>query len=466
MKLSNIISMLFLFFLMSYSVHACGCGLALSDMKVFNELKETQAYLMIDIQDETSYREMPFFRMVSMDEPYNVTIVFPMAEIPYDVKGRTITAGQFLKDYNISNAETVIDKQSLSGVVKVVGGNMKDASPPVFALANGLPGLIFYGFTLSRFGALASKDSNRLNPLAHFEFEGGTLDIYDVKSMDTLEALVQKLNLNMTGEVEKLITKYKDYYVAVLYLKVPSVIDPATTNMMKSVCPQDLENVKKFLQEHTEISYQQKRDLISGACSAELDALITSVTNVDENVKGTLVDMYFKDTNKFFYPTSIVNSYKYPITDQKYLIKTPSRLNINLDSSEVDKIGILDDERWYKVTSSKEDIKGTIIKADFIVRINDFFRKINQSLYDGAGWLTLIIYLVIIVLPFIIYHYKFSDNIGWKDIFIAASIYLVAGLIVSGIVVMLARGKKRFGCTLLILWGILLALWIISGFLF
>ena len=163
--------MLLLSMLVAPVVNACGCGLALSDMKVFNALKETQAYLMIDIQDENSYNEMPFFRMVSMDEPYDVTIAFPIDGIPYDVEGKTIPAKQFLEDYKIDVAESYITKQSFSGLVKKVGEDFEDSSSVVFSLSNGVIAGLGIGFTKSMMG-------KGTGPIAHFEFEGGSLDIY------------------------------------------------------------------------------------------------------------------------------------------------------------------------------------------------------------------------------------------------------------------------------------------------
>jgi hypothetical protein len=50
-----------------HEVNACGCGIAISDMKVFNSLKETQAYLLIDVKNKTEYDEAVFFNFVSLD---------------------------------------------------------------------------------------------------------------------------------------------------------------------------------------------------------------------------------------------------------------------------------------------------------------------------------------------------------------------------------------------------------------
>ncbi len=439
-------------------VNACGCGLALSDMKVFNALKETQAYLMIDIQDENTYNEMPFFRMVSMDEPYDVTIVFPIDGIPYDVEGKTIPAKQFLEDYKIDVAENYIAKQSFSGLIKKVEEDFEDSSSIVFGLSNGVIAGLGIGFTRTMFGSIESMDKG-MGPIAHFEFEGGSLDIYDINSMDTLEEFVKTINITLTGEVKELVTKYNDYYVAVLYLKVPSVLSEDLRNQLK-LCPEQTERVKQALQEKTEFNYIEIRELADGPCREPLQELINSVTNVNSNLNGTLVNMKFQGTNEFFYPTSIVNSYKYPITDQKYFIKTPSKLHINLDSSKIDKTASFNSERWYKVSSTEEDIKGKIINAGIGVRFGDVLRSINQAFYNNSGWFVFIIYLLIIVVPFLYYHFKIEESLTGGEIGLSIGLFFIGGLLLTSLV-MLIKKKKKFALTLFSLWLLLLIIMII-----
>ncbi len=248
---------------------ACGCGLALSDAKVFNALKETQAYLMIDIKDQDSYEEVPFFRMVSMEEPYNVTIVFPIDAIPYDVEGRAMPARQFLEGYRISSAENHIMKQSLSGAVKKIRADIEKSSSTVFGLSNGFVGFSVLSLRSGVFGVKAGASVVGFDPLAHFEFDGGSLDIYDVNSMDTLEEFVKEINVTLSGKVQDLVTKYKDYFVAVLYLRVPSAVNEDLRNQLK-LCPAQTEHVKQQLQEKTEFTSLEIRKLAEGPCSESL----------------------------------------------------------------------------------------------------------------------------------------------------------------------------------------------------
>lgn len=439
------------------TVNACGCGLALSDMKVFNALKETQAYLLIDVQDSNTYSEIPFFRMVSIDEPYNVTIVFPIDGIPSSVDGKTMSAQQFLRDYKIGVAESHITAQSFSELIKKAEKSFKEIGLVVFGLSNGLPAAL-YGFVFSaRIGAIG-EGVRGIGPMAHFEFEGGSLDIYDVNSMDTLEEFVKTINVTLTEKVQELVTKYNDYYVAVLHLKVPSALNEDFRNQLKS-CPEQTEKVKQELQEKTEFDYMEIRDLTEGPCQEPLQELITSVTNINSNLNGTLVNMRFQGTNQFFYPTSIVNSYKYPITEQKYFIKTPSGLHIHLDSSKIDKTANFDSERWYKVSSTEKDIKGKIVNAGIGVRFGDLLRLTNQAFYNNSGWVVFIIYLLILISPFMYYHIKVEESLTKGEIGLTVGLFFVGGLLLSSIV-MLFKKKKKFALTLFSLWLILLTIMI------
>tara|TARA_Y100000310_G_scaffold336110_1_gene419820 strand:- start:205 stop:1590 length:1386 start_codon:yes stop_codon:yes gene_type:complete len=437
-------------------VNSCGCGMAISDFKVFNSLKETQAYLMIDIKDKNTYNEMPFFRMISMDEPHNVTIVFPIDGIPYDVEGKTMPAKKFLKDYKINIAENYFIEQSFSGLIKKINRDFKDISPKIFLWSNGFFVSVinpYYGASYGRY------ESVGLNPITSFKFEGGSLDIYDVNSMDTLEEFVKTINITLTGKVEELVTKYKDYYVAVLYLKVPSALDEDLRNQLK-LCPEQTERVKQELQEKIGLEYKEIKKLVQGPCSEPLRKLINSAINIDPDLNGTLVNMKFQGTNQFFYPTSIVNSYKYPITDQRYFIKTPSNLHISLDSSEIHQTANFDSERWYRVNSTEEDIKGKIINANTDIRFKDKLRSINQMFYNNSQWFVFIFYLIIIILPFLYYHFKVKESLTGREIGLTIGLFLIGGLLLTSLA-MAIKKKKKFALIIFLLWLILLAIMII-----
>ena len=214
------------------------------------------------------------------------------------------------------------------------------------------------------------------------------------------------------------------------------------------------------LQEKIGLEYKEIKKLVQGPCSEPLRKLINSAINIDPDLNGTLVNMKFQGTNQFFYPTSIVNSYKYPITDQRYFIKTPSNLHISLDSSEIHQTANFDSERWYRVNSTEEDIKGKIINANTDIRFKDKLRSINQMFYNNSQWFVFIFYLIIIILPFLYYHFKVKESLTGREIGLTIGLFLIGGLLLTSLA-MAIKKKKKFALIIFLLWLILLAIMII-----
>ena len=462
MKISLLFLLTFLLILSSLAqnAYACGCGIAITNMKVFNALKETQAYLLIDVKDKNTYDEMPFFRFISMDKPYDVSIVFPMDQIPYDVDGKKISALNFLNDYGISNAEYYIKRQDVTELAKNVNNIAflgANGAIPLFTIA-------LFSFSAG-FGAAGGMPQNRLSPIAHFEFEGGTLDIYNVSSAQTLDEFVKTVGIETEGKVKDLVNKYKDYYVAVLKIKVPSLVSEDKINYLENCAPQALETIRNELSQKTEISFNE---LMNSAMSAPnscggqgseyLREYVEAATYMSQNVNGTLVIMKFKNDN-FFYPTSIVNSYKYPIKDQKYFVKVPDNLHIELSSSTVSKIANFDYKRWYKIDSTQEDLKGKIVDSNYFVSLGDSSRNLIMELNDNPFWIIIISYILILVLPLIVF--KKSEKINYKEIGLTVFAYLIGGLVLISIIFGVKK-KKKIALIYFAIWIIMLIIFLAS----
>ena len=76
---------------------------------------------------------------------------------------------------------------------------------------------------------------------------------------------VKTINITLTDKVKDLVTKYKEDYVAVLYLKVPSAVNQDVRNELKA-CPEQTELIKQELQVKTEFAYYELRELTVGPC--------------------------------------------------------------------------------------------------------------------------------------------------------------------------------------------------------
>jgi len=130
--------------------------------------------------------------------------------------------------------------------------------------------------------------------------------------------------------------------------------------------------------------------------------------------------MKFKDSNNFFYPISIVNSYKYPIKDQRYYIKVPDNLHIRLSSSKISKTANFEGKRWYKINLTEEDIKGEIVEANYFVKLQDSIRNFILSLYDNPNPIIIPIYVLIFGLPLIFL--RRIENLTKRDLVLATLI--------------------------------------------
>lgn len=451
------------------NVFACGCGIAISEEKVFKSLKEAQAYLLINILDKNSYEEVPFFRFTSLDKSHDVKMVFPMSEIPTDVTGKKMKTADFLSLYGIDKAESAAKTQSITNII------LKN-SDSMFFLLNGYTVFKVFSsitgvgtYNMSAPGMKTIGTDSRISPVATFEFEGGKLDLYNVTTKNTLNDFVQTLNLPITGKVEELVQKYKNYFVAVLDLHVESVIPENEIASLQNCMPQGLEKVKKYLKDHASYQRRDVENLIqetssSGSCNLDeinsLRKFIGALTYNSNSLEGISIKMKFSNTDKFFYPISVVNTYEYPVNDQKYYIKTPNDFQINSASSNISKIISEGSNRWYEIESTKDDLKGKIIDAGFFTKWGDNWRSFLSVLYEKLDSFRLFFALLIFILPLIILRSK--ENISIIGVLLSFVLFILGGLLLNSIVLFF-RKKRILSISYLGIWIIMLILTILKS---
>lgn len=456
LRLLSVSGLLLVFCILAPQIaNACGCGIAISDSKVFSALKETQAYLLIDVKNKTSYTEMPFFRFISLDGPQNVDLVFPLRQIPDAVDGKKMSADDFLSQYGVLQAEETGINQRLSNVTKALSGNMLLGS-------NGVLVLGMAAFSVGQLSGAAG------GPEAHFEFEGGTLDIYSVATARTLSEFVKTLNVSITDKVKELVARYQDYYVAVLKLKVPSAVAEADLAYLKSCTPNGLEKVNQKLTTQTEFTYDEvghltDEGLRGSTCDQRgkkiLADYISAATYASGNVEGTLVKMQFNNSNSFFYPTSVVSSYKYPIKDQRYYIKIPEQLQVKLSSSKIASTASVNGDRWYRIRSTEHDLQGTIMPASLATQLKDAWKKALLMLFNYAGQVGFVVSLLALILPLAIFFRK--DNLGIGFIIGAIITWLAGGLLLTALLSGI-KHKSRLARTYFLIWALQMAVFLIS----
>jgi hypothetical protein len=464
-----LVVILTLFF--SVSALACGCGMALAPPEVFNSLKESQAYLIVDVHNQSSYTESPYFRFVSFDKEYDVKMVFPMKSLPVSVEGRKLSLEKFLDEEKISEFQVEEKQQDFS---KALENIRRPIIVPALISGGGFVGTFIFGFffiftqsVMQASGAVDGALTNKGGLVAQYVFDGGTLDIYDVSSTDTLSQLVDKLGFTAEGEVKRLVDKYANYYVAVMTIHVPTVLPKEDLDFLSTNCKDQLEKTKALLQTKAKIEWKEIGidpydvwayryiDSEKKSCNATIVDLVNSATNPSSDVNGVMVSMSYNNSD-IFYPTSIVNSYAYPVSEQSYFVRTPYDLQFT-PSSNVSKTVLVGDKRWYVVTDTSTDLSGTINSASIETKASDSWLGFVKVLYNNSWIATIILILIFILVCALIAFVIFPKS---RLSIIDVMVFVWFGFIIGSIVAFL-RGKRKVAVLLFVVWLILLLISIV-----
>ena len=462
--------LLILFF--SVSASSCGCGMALAPPEIFNSLKESQAYLMVDITGANSYTESPYFRFVSFDKEYDVKMVFPMKSLPTNVEGKKLTLSKFLMEQGVNEFKSEEEKQDLSKTIDKIRRPL--VYPAGFA-GLGVLGTIGASFVIISTASITADITGAMNNkgglVASYTFDGGTLEIYDVSSKQTLSELVDKLGFTAEGEVKKLVDKYADYYVAVMTIHVPTVLPKEDLDFLDTNCKTQFEKAKLLLQTKPKIEWEElgldpydalvytreyayySKD--SPSCDEKIIELVNNATNPSSDVNGVFVSMSYNNAD-IFYPTSIVNSYAYPVSEQSYFVRTPKDLQFS-PKSNVSKTVLVGEKRWYVVTDTSIDLEGTIAPISGTTLLNDSFLGFVRLLNVNSVYATVFV-LMLFLAAIVLFYFSLpsTERLGVIQIGVYVAFGMIIGSIVAGL-----QGKKKIAIALFIAWIILLLISII-----
>ncbi len=373
-------------------VFACGCGMAMTEEAMFQSLREPEAYLVVKPVDQKSYDVMTYFRLYSENPNVGtIPIVFPLDAIPSAVDGKKTNSYDFQKYSGIQDAKNAHENYA-SGIQNI----QRSGQSALQWTAFGAAGAIAEHVMTTRVGALppgAGVSEGGINALAHFEFDGGTFDLYDQKSLPTLKQFAESLNIPLADSVKALVEKYKDSYIAVLRLEVPN--SPEKAGM------------------------------------------------------GNMVAIHFKDVDHFFYPTSLTSSYAEPIPNLGYYIDSPLQFQPKLNAGTAEWTALVHDRRWYKLTVPKEyDLTGALIPVSLRQKIKDGIERATitidtmsrEARYEGNDIIWKFLYSILSILALIMLVALSPILRTWKTL-VSLLCYFVGG---SFLVALLALSMKRW----------------------
>jgi len=234
----------------------------------FSSIKEKQQYATIEVLSNYFERMNLYLALTSMDyEDHDITIIIPLKSIPQDVTGDEIKSTEFLSKYEFENVKQLVEEQSLGGFIKKASPQTRDylgeyimlsIFSPLYEITK-IP--VFYPFYAGTFGvaeqaakaAVGTGLPPGVTPVAKYEFEGVTVDIYDVESGQVLEDFMRDYyQLELPDVVKTSVDKYKTHYIAVLNAMVGP---PADVNLLKEYAPNTFKDALSYVRANPKFSF-------------------------------------------------------------------------------------------------------------------------------------------------------------------------------------------------------------------
>ena len=273
---------------------------------------------------------------------------------------------------------------------------------------------------------------SRSPEVAHYTFEGGSLDIYESSAQGTLGELTGRLGMQYEGKLAELVEKYKDNYVAVLNLHITTPLPKEQMDYFKQNCNDMYLESKNLLKQKTEINltalpgyrtygfeYRTGWQIPSNTstlnrfekerlCSVLAFAFVSNAAGANQQLgrsggfendpEGVLLSMKFSSSDEVFYPVSVVESYNYPVANQQYFVRVPLEKEFKFSSSWASQTALIGDRRWYEVKNTNEDLEGTIGPAGMETVAKDYVLRSWAFLYQTAFLVSMLLYIVTVFL--------------------------------------------------------------------
>jgi hypothetical protein len=232
----------------------------------FSAVQEKQQYASVEVLSNYFEKMNLYLALTSIDyENHNITVVIPMKSIPQDVSGDKIKASEFLSKYGFNDVQNLIEKQSLDGFVKKVSPQTKDALGEyiMLSLISPLYELSKVSFFYPMYDTLAAPAMRAVTggealpsgvtPIAKYEFEGATVEIYGVTSGQTLEEFMRDYyNLDLPENVRDSVDTYKMHYIAILNAVIGP---PGDVSLLKQYAPNTFKDAVRYVKSNPEFSF-------------------------------------------------------------------------------------------------------------------------------------------------------------------------------------------------------------------
>ena len=403
--------------------------------KVFESIFESRQLAQVEMVNDTHERINLFLSVYSLDPGENLSIIVPLRTLPVDITGEPMEETEFREEFRIAKAEELVVKQDPEEAWGRVGskagstcqfamGSMLWTMPGEYVRQNFDPDGEWGNPMLA--GMITDTDEGYELEVAHYEFDGFSIDVLAVRSGPRLSEFLETRGYAIPDS--SVFDAYVDHYVAVVESKGQPPIDPDAYASLQEQHPQVIEALIAELDNETkktaeDIAWFKQRliwryERINHSLRRYVIELVDAVFG-RANFTGELLTIDLPlDEGRIFFPLGTSGGWSNEIGDIDVLFKVPEGKDLKIRDS---KDAFFEDHHWYLFQMQRAapdyDLESEIMPGD-ADRRDEAARA--ERVYDNAHWIALGITLVLVLtmwfgVAYVIARRKGTDRKVWKD---------------------------------------------------
>lgn len=198
------------------------------DPEILEAVTEARQIAFIDVQDSQKMTLHLYLATISLDEkPHNLSIIIPLPSLPTKINGTRKEEAYFYGEHDIldliERAENQNFKRAISNLFEDTRNILNYYTFSSLLSLASLP-LIYQSASYSSvsggyYRAILGKGGHGRGLVAHYVFEGMTIDIYELGTNETLSKFIAENNITSVDWLQEVLQKYGSYYVAVIRCK-------------------------------------------------------------------------------------------------------------------------------------------------------------------------------------------------------------------------------------------------------
>ncbi|MCK4613421.1 MAG: hypothetical protein KAU14_01350 [Thermoplasmata archaeon] len=347
-----------------------------------------------------------FLTVTSFQPGENITIAVPFRTLPLSMSGEALSEKDFKDRYRMGEIGKAAKMQDMEEVKAKFADDFETTFMwGVTSALGGVPAAALYeyhhhtysddaytsgGKGITEEGGFAGGGSGPPKAVQHYEFEGGSIDVYDAKTSGmTAQELVEVLNLSLPEGLLEVFDAYSEHYVALINATSMPPIAEERFDLLKEYAPETLSELVDNITANPILENRTVWDVyyhFDDNLDEELhnNNLTKNNYTLGRELRDVLKDLVFAaygqasfegyridavlplDEGKMYFPLGTSAGWENPIHEIRVVFSLPP--DRSLDSSEEGHNAYIDGRHYYLFSYDNAnpdfDIEGTVHPSD------------------------------------------------------------------------------------------------------